>query len=66
MPAQEGARGAAALVDMPTNVLHSDAYIAYVKEQIAGLGLSDCVTLETIQGTDLRDRGFGGLWRWVW
>lgn len=61
---QEGARGAAALVDMPTNILHSDAYIAYVKSKIAELP-EPTVELQVIQGTDLRDRGFGGLWRCV-
>ena len=49
-------------MDMPTNIMHSDAYIAYVKSEIAKLP-APTVELQVIQGTDLRDGGFGGLWR---
>jgi len=63
---QEGARDAAALVDMPTNILHSDAYIAYVRKHLDALpeAVRSLVHLEVFSGReDLMSRGLGGLWR---
>ena len=57
--AAEGVRLAARLVDMPTSELHTDAFVAEASAAAAALGK---VEIHVIQGGDLRDRGFGGLW----
>ena len=46
------------LVDMPPNVLHTDSYVAEIREIASKLGFG----LEIIQGQDLEVKGFGGIW----
>lgn len=61
--AAEGVQRAAALVDMPTAELDTDEFVVKaqaVERRLKALGHP--VSLELIQGEDLRDRGFGGLW----
>jgi len=63
----DGVRSAAALVDMPPNILHTDAYVDKCEEVVASLqpvvtARGDKVTIECIRGADLEKRGFGGLW----
>lgn len=51
-------RVAQALVDLPAHLLSSEAYKDFVLEEIKGLN----VTSHFVEGTDLRDQGFGGIW----
>lgn len=51
-------RTAARLVDMPTSELNTTTFI----EEASHLARDIGVELEIIQGEELRDRGFGGLW----
>ena len=53
-----GIRLSARLVDTPTSVLDTDAFVEEAHGVAAELG----VAVQVIQGTELRDRGFGGLW----
>ncbi len=46
------------LVDMPPNLLHTDAYVAECREVAAQLGCG----ITVIQGSELEEKGFGGLW----
>ncbi|KAI9293232.1 peptidase M17, leucyl aminopeptidase [Neoconidiobolus thromboides FSU 785] len=55
----ENIRLAARLSDMPCSELNTNTYIEEVKAAIKGL---DNVKLEIIQGEELNQRGFGGLW----
>lgn len=56
--AVDGVRLAARLFDMPTNALHTDAFVEEARDVAARVG----ATIEVTRGTDLRDQGFGGLW----
>jgi probable aminopeptidase NPEPL1 len=53
-----GVRLAARLFDMPTNQLHTDAFVAEAQAvaECTGAGI------EIIRGEELRDQGFGGLY----
>ncbi|KAJ3059979.1 putative aminopeptidase npepl1 [Podochytrium sp. JEL0797] len=55
-------RDAGRLVDMPPNELNPTTYVDIVRkihgERLAAAG----VTMEVIQGTELRDRGYGAIW----
>lgn len=46
------------LVDTPPNVLHTDAYVEECRALAGKLG----VNITVIQGQELEERGFGGLW----
>ncbi|KAJ1408272.1 cytosol aminopeptidase family, catalytic domain-containing protein [Ochromonadaceae sp. CCMP2298] len=46
------------LVDMPPNLLHVSAYVAEARVVAAELG----VQITVIQGKELQEGGFGGLW----
>ena len=54
-----GVRLCQSLVDSPPNELHTDAYVDICKEKVKDL---DNVTFNVIQGQELEERGFGGLW----
>ncbi|KAI9352207.1 cytosol aminopeptidase family, catalytic domain-containing protein [Obelidium mucronatum] len=58
----DAVREAANLVDTPPNELNPTTYVEIVraihKEKLEAAG----VTLTVIQGTELRERGFGGIW----
>lgn len=56
--AMAAVRYAARLADTPTSVLHSDALVDEARVVAAELGCG----LTVIQGQELRDQGFGGLW----
>lgn len=56
--AVENIRLAQKLVDMPTNLLHSDSYIEICRSVASTLGCE----ITVIQGKDLEAQGFGGLW----
>lgn len=61
--AAEAIQRAAALVDMPTAELDTNAFVVEaqaVEQRLKALGHP--VSLELIQGEDLREQGFGGLW----
>jgi len=47
------------LVDLPASQLSSETFKAFIEEEIKDL---PDVTIETIEGEQLRDRGFGGIW----
>ena len=47
---------------MPTSVLDTKTYIEQVQKIHKDILESHGVKLEIIKGTELRDRGFGGLW----
>lgn len=51
-------RLASQLVDTPPNILHSESYIAIVREVAAELGTA----ITVIQGKELEERGLGGIW----
>ena len=53
-------RLACRLVDTPPNVLHSDMYVDECRQIAQQLG-SDC-NIKVIQGKELEEQGFGGLW----
>jgi leucyl aminopeptidase len=55
----DGIHLAQRLVDMPPNLLHTDAYVA---EAIQATASIPGVSVEVIQGQQLDERGFGGLW----
>jgi probable aminopeptidase NPEPL1 len=46
------------LVDTPPNILHTDSYIEICREVAQALN----VKITVIQGKELEERGFGGLW----
>ena len=54
----EGIRLAGRLVDTPTSLLDTDAFVEEARSVAEQL---DCA-IEVIADTELRDRGFGGLW----
>jgi probable aminopeptidase NPEPL1 len=54
----EGIRLAGRLVDTPTSLLDTDAFVEEARTVAERLGCG----IEVIAGTELRDRGFGGLW----
>jgi len=54
-------RIAAALVDAPCSELHTDRFVEIAAGVASELG-EDSATMSCIRGTELRDRGFGGLW----
>ncbi|KAI8609597.1 hypothetical protein BC830DRAFT_1261846 [Chytriomyces sp. MP71] len=58
----DAVRNASCLVDTPPNELNPTTYTENVralwKKQLEPLG----VTMTVISGTDLRDRGYGGIW----
>lgn len=54
----DGVRMAARLFDMPTNQLHTDAFVEEARTLAARTGSG----IEVIQGEDLKDQGFGGLY----
>jgi probable aminopeptidase NPEPL1 len=54
----EGIRLAARLVDEPTSILHTDAFVAEAEALAAEVGAG----IEVIRGEELDERGFGGLW----
>jgi probable aminopeptidase NPEPL1 len=54
----DGVRLAARLVDMPTNELHTDAFV----DEAQAVADRHGAVCTVIRGTDLRDQGFGGLW----
>eukprot|EP00741_Cyanophora_paradoxa_P022922 tig00021525_g22142.t1 len=56
--AADGIRAAAALVDTPTSEMHTDIMIEKAKEVASRVGAD----ITIIRGTELRDKGFGGLW----
>ena len=53
-----GIRSAARLVDMPTSVLHTDAFVEEARAAAKRVGAS----IKVLRGEELRDKGFGGLW----
>ena len=53
-------RLACRLVDTPPNILHSDMYVEECRQIAAQLG-SNC-SIKVIQGKELEEQGFGGLW----
>ncbi len=53
-----GIRLAGRLVDTPTSVLDTDAFVEEARAVADELGAA----IQVIAGTELRDRGFGGLW----
>ncbi len=53
----EGGRDAAALTDMPTAELTTDAFVDLA--QIAGAGAT---SITVIRGAELDEKGYGGLW----
>ena len=57
-PAMAAVREAARLSDMPTNLLHTDAFVAEARAVAAAVGAQ----IEVISGADLDAQGFGGLW----
>ena len=48
------------LVDTPPNILHSDMYVDECRQIAQHLG-SNC-SIKVIQGKELEEQGFGGLW----
>lgn len=56
--AVQGIRMTQELVDMPPNLLHPTSYVAYARKVAADLG----VQITVIQGHELEERGFGGIW----
>ncbi len=54
----DSVRLAARLVDQPTSVLNTDAFVEDARRVADEVG----ATIEVIHGEELRDRGFGGLW----
>jgi len=56
--AAQGVQLAARLVDMPTSLLHTDAFVAEAEALAGELGAG----VEVIRGRELDERGFGGLW----
>lgn len=54
----EGVQLAARLVDMPTNHLYTDTFVMEAKQVADRVGASCTV----IQGEELKEQGFGGLW----
>lgn len=54
----DAVRAACCLVDMPTDRLHTDAFVAEARALAARHGLP----IEVIAGPELQARGFGGLW----
>mmetsp|Transcript_402 Transcript_402/g.443 ORF Transcript_402/g.443 Transcript_402/m.443 type:complete len:517 (+) Transcript_402:123-1673(+) len=54
----EGVRLAQKLVDSPPNILHSDAYVEICRSVAESLKSE----IRVIQGKDLKDQGFGGLY----
>lgn len=55
----EGVRVAQGLVDMPPNMIQPATFKDLVLAAAKGL---DKVTTHVIEGTELRDKGYGGLW----
>ncbi|CAL8070158.1 unnamed protein product [Orchesella dallaii] len=51
-------RNTARLIDMPTNELHTDAFVEEAKAIANELGITPVI----IQGEELRERGFGGIY----
>jgi len=54
----DAVRLAARLVDSPTSVLNTDAFVEEARSVAATTGAS----IEVVRGDELRDGGFGGLW----
>merc|ERR1712066_1163861 len=54
-----GVRMAQGLVDMPPNFIHPVTFKEVALKAAKGL---DKVTAHVIEGTDLRDQGYGGMW----
>ena len=54
----EGIRLAGRLVDTPTSLLDTDAFVEEARSVAEQLGSA----VQVIAGAELRDRGFGGLW----
>eukprot|EP00397_Hematodinium_sp_SG-2012_P032865 GEMP01035040.1.p1 GENE.GEMP01035040.1~~GEMP01035040.1.p1 ORF type:complete len:499 (+),score=125.39 GEMP01035040.1:66-1562(+) len=52
-------RVAQALVDLPASVLSSEALKTFIQEEIKDI---PGVSADFVEGTDLRDHGFGGIW----
>jgi len=48
-----------ALVDLPCSTLSTESYKAFIQEEIKDI---PNVSLEAIEGEQLRDRGLGGVW----
>lgn len=57
-----GVQLAARLVDMPPNLLHTDAYLDEVRAVAAAPARGGKVSLEVIRGAEVEARGMGGLW----
>ena len=56
-------RMAARLVDMPPDELDTTAFVGEAKAVAARLQAAGCeVSVEVIEGEDLRDKGYGALW----
>lgn len=55
----ESIRLCARLVDTPTNELNTDTYIEQIDSVVSSLPNTN---KQVIRGTELRDKGFGGLW----
>lgn len=59
----DGIQLAARLVDAPPNELYTDTMLGEAKAVVARLeGLGSTVTLESIRGQELKERGFGGIY----
>ncbi|XP_076469917.1 putative aminopeptidase NPEPL1 [Babylonia areolata] len=56
--ASEGVRLAAKITDMPCSEMHTDAFVEEIKTVGDQLG----ITAEVIQGEELKQRGFGGIY----
>jgi len=56
--AADAIRSAGALVDMPTSVLNTDAFVAEARTLADELGAG----IDVIRGEDLANSGYGGLW----
>lgn len=55
----DAVRLCAYFVDMPTSELYTDSYVEQIKAIAAKL---KSVTVTVIRGTELAEKGFGGLW----
>ncbi|KAJ3398739.1 leucyl aminopeptidase [Chytriomyces confervae] len=58
----DAVRDAGKLIDMPPNELNPTTYVEIVRAVWDSRLKAAGVTLEVIQGTELRDRGYGAIW----
>jgi probable aminopeptidase NPEPL1 len=58
-PVSDGIKLASRIVDMPCDEMNTTAFVDVASQVASSL---PGVSLEVITGTELRDRGFGGMW----